>query len=334
MALLLDKRGDEILITKSMVAMIVGRFDHAVVDQLLDKRGDEIQITDDVVKAAAANEDSGQKITALLLDKRKDEIQITDDVVKAAAANEDKDVVKAAAQTSACNNVVEFLLKQRRAETTNSITPQVCSTAAACGQLDSLKFLCGHISPADVVPAWGDIARLYRASETGVVNGIKEVLQKKVPLNTRDTFGRTPLWIAANNGQAELVKLLVQQTDVDIDCLSTSGRSPIFWPSANGDEDIVKILVSAGAKTYFEDIEGQTAVSIARKNGHENIVRILLDSEAAQQPETALIWRKPWKGWLSLLTGFTFLGVFGGFFALLVLQRLIQAKWSDPRETL
>jgi hypothetical protein len=54
---------------------------------LLDRRGDQIQVTEDVVKAAASNERNGKEVMALLLDRRGDQIQITEDVVKAAASN-------------------------------------------------------------------------------------------------------------------------------------------------------------------------------------------------------------------------------------------------------
>ena len=54
---------------------------------LLDRRGDQIQITEDVVEAAARNRGDGEEVMALLLDRRGDQIQITEDVVKAAASN-------------------------------------------------------------------------------------------------------------------------------------------------------------------------------------------------------------------------------------------------------
>ncbi|KAK2039645.1 ankyrin, partial [Colletotrichum somersetense] len=100
------------------------------------------------------------------------------------------------------------------------------------------------------------IARLYRAAEAGIVDDVKELLQKTVPLNIKDSSSRTPLWIAASRGHTDVVKLLTQSSETDVDCLSTSQRSPIFWPSAKGNEEIVKVLVSAGTKIHFKDIEG------------------------------------------------------------------------------
>ncbi|KAI8650762.1 NACHT domain-containing protein [Fusarium keratoplasticum] len=89
LALLLDKRGDEIQITEGVVKAAAGNYQSGkeILALLLDKRGDEIQITEGVVKAAAGNYQSGEEILALLLDNRGDEIQITEGVVKAVARN-------------------------------------------------------------------------------------------------------------------------------------------------------------------------------------------------------------------------------------------------------
>ena len=54
---------------------------------LLDRRGDQIEITEDVVKAAAGNRGNGKQVMALLLDRRGDQIKITDDIVETAAGN-------------------------------------------------------------------------------------------------------------------------------------------------------------------------------------------------------------------------------------------------------
>ena len=52
---------------------------------LLDRRGDEVKITDEVVKAAVGNEGSGIKVMELLFDQRGEDVKITDEVVRIAA---------------------------------------------------------------------------------------------------------------------------------------------------------------------------------------------------------------------------------------------------------
>ena len=90
MALLLDRRGDQIQITEDVVKAAASNWGNGkeVMALLLDRRGDQIQITEDVVKAAASNYGNGKEVMALLLDRRGDQIQITEDVVKAAASNQ------------------------------------------------------------------------------------------------------------------------------------------------------------------------------------------------------------------------------------------------------
>ncbi|WYZ34724.1 hypothetical protein EsH8_I_001000 [Colletotrichum jinshuiense] len=88
MSLLLDRRGDEIQITEDVIKAAARNINgHVIMSLLLDRRGDEMKITEDVIKAAAKNNDSGQELMTLLLDRRWDEILITEEVVKAAAGN-------------------------------------------------------------------------------------------------------------------------------------------------------------------------------------------------------------------------------------------------------
>jgi hypothetical protein len=54
---------------------------------LLGQQGAAFEVTVEVVKAAAANEDSGKEVMALLLDRRGGDVTITEEVVKAAAGN-------------------------------------------------------------------------------------------------------------------------------------------------------------------------------------------------------------------------------------------------------
>ncbi|KAK4087020.1 hypothetical protein Purlil1_8539 [Purpureocillium lilacinum] len=327
---LFDKRGAEIQITEGVIKAAARNSESGkeILALLLDKRGAEIQITEGVIKAAAMNSESGKEILALLLDKRGTEIQITEEVVKAAAGNWrsgkkilalflDKrgpevqiteEVVKAAAETGACARIVGLLMNTRKSDTIAAITDRVCFAAASCGQLDSLHYLCQHIPPANVDPSWDSIARFYQAAQSGDVDRVNQLLRKPIPFDTKNSKGQTPLWIAAFNRQTDVVSILVRGMHVNVNSLSAPGQSPIFWPSAYGYEDVVNILVSAGAKSHFVDADGRTAVSMARQNGHENIVRIL-DPQSIQHRETELVGRKLWWRQLSLCIGLALLGL-------------------------
>ncbi|ORY58533.1 uncharacterized protein BCR38DRAFT_489446 [Pseudomassariella vexata] len=292
MALLLEKRGDQVQITEDVVKAAAGNRGNGkeVMALLLEKRGDQVHITEDVVKAAAGNYGSGKKFMALLLDKRGDQVQITEDVVKAAAGNGKEimalllkkrgdqvqiteDVVKAAAGNG--KEIMALLIRERREDVVSKLTDDVCYAAATSGQygvLDLLSRLNGLSARKD---EWCNIAIFYNASQSGNLETVTKHLFQEISPDLNDTLGRTPLWVAASRGHKNIVEHLVQRTDIDINSRSISGRPPIFWPSAYGNEDIVKILVGAGADPNVEDIDGETPISMARKNGHITVVEIL-----------------------------------------------------------
>ncbi|KAJ4186933.1 hypothetical protein NW759_016926 [Fusarium solani] len=104
-------------VTKEVVKAAAGNEESGekVMALLLDKCGADIQITEEVVKAAAGNWRSGKEILALLLDKCGAEIQITEEVVKT--------VVRSFDQT-----IFRQLLDKRGAEI--KITEEVVKAAA------------------------------------------------------------------------------------------------------------------------------------------------------------------------------------------------------------
>jgi ankyrin repeat protein len=131
-------------------------------------------------------------------------------------------------------------------------------------------------------------------------------LTEPIPLDTKDEDGCTPLWVAACNGNTEVVEILAQEKRVNVNSLSDNGRSPIFWPAAHGDKEAVDILIRAGAKSHYVDKDGDTALLLARQNGHEHIVKVLHDAQSAEQRESAsavLWWRH-----LSMIAALTLLG--------------------------
>lgn len=83
--------------------------------------------------------------------------------------------------------------------------------------------------------------------------------------DTTDAEGRTPLWWAAKNGQAAIVKLLLDSDKVD--------RQKTLWYAArNGHEAVVKLLLDSG------EVDGQLTLYHAACIGHVAVVKLLLGS--------------------------------------------------------
>ncbi|KAK4235549.1 ankyrin repeat-containing domain protein, partial [Achaetomium macrosporum] len=267
MALLLDRRGDQITITEKAISIIAGRFDKEIMTLLLDRRGDQIVITEKIVKAAAGNYGSGKEVMALLLDRRGDQIVITEEVVKAAAGNE-----------GSGKEVMALLLDRYEEMTAASITEDTMIAAATCGQDRALSLLSQRYSDDFVQDEWRYLAKFYNAAKAGDVRCIERLMHEGIKPDTKNIRGETPLWIAARHGHEAVVEALAQRTDVDVNSLSIAGRSPLFWPSSYGNERVVAILLEAGADPDLMDENGDTAVTIARRNGHERIAKMLEQS--------------------------------------------------------
>ncbi|KAH7124485.1 ankyrin repeat-containing protein [Dactylonectria macrodidyma] len=170
---------------------------------------------------------------------------------------------------------MKLLLDRRREATIASITEETITAAATCGQTPILDLLSQQNGLISVQDEWRCIAKFYNVAKAGDIRRVEQLIHQGTKSDMKNIRGETPLWIAAKNEHHAVVKVLAQRTDVNVNSTSITGRSPLFWPSENGNERIAAILMEAGADSDLVDENGDTAVTVARKNGRRSIVKVL-----------------------------------------------------------
>ncbi len=98
-----------------------------------------------------------------------------------------------------------------------------------------------------------------------------------IDLERPNLAGETPLMMASYYGQLDVVKYLVEQRSVEI---NHPGWSALHYAATNGHEVIVRFLLDKGAYVDPESPNGTTALMMAARGGHINIVKLLLDRGA------------------------------------------------------
>jgi len=62
---------------------------------------------------------------------------------------------------------------------------------------------------------------------------------------------------------------------IDVNICDEKGRTALIIASSRGYEEICNFLLESGANPYLQDIDGNSALSIAIQNNHQNIVSLL-----------------------------------------------------------
>jgi hypothetical protein len=91
------------------------------------------------------------------------------------------------------------------------------------------------------------------------VFGLKEkmafLFKNRHDPDSKDSYGRTPLSRAAENGHGAVVKLLREKGAKLESKDNDNGRTPLLWAAENGHEAVAKLLLEKGAELESSDDE-------------------------------------------------------------------------------
>jgi ankyrin repeat protein len=117
-------------------------------------------------------------------------------------------------------------------------------------------------------------------------NGHKEIVkmllqEKNIEINQQDRDGSTALIEASAKGHKEIVQLLLQEKNIDINKQDIwDGSTALMLASKYGQKEIVEILLQKNNIEINQQVEyGNTALMLASQKGHKEIVQMLLQDK-------------------------------------------------------
>ncbi len=128
------------------------------------------------------------------------------------------------------------------------------------------------------IPLFADLNdQLIQAATDDNQEQVLLLIESGADINTTDENGATALAWAVQNGNPELVQILIQKS-INLDTSEfNTGFTPLIRAIGNGYTEIAELLISAGADVELKDnYKGQTPLSWAVHLNNETIAELLI----------------------------------------------------------
>ena len=146
---------------------------------------------------------------------------------------------------------------------------------------------------AQIAPSASEAAAytgLHAAAQRGDVAQIQRLATSPSLVNTTDSYGRTPLHVAAFAKQRESIRALVK-AGADLSKLENDRYDAVTIASVADDEETLRVLLQLGASAKLTTSRWDgTALIAAAHLGHDGVVRQLIQAGAPLDHVNNLQW--------------------------------------------
>lgn len=161
--------------------------------------------------------------------------------------------------------VIDFLESKARVE-------------ASCQVMMAAKRYLRHSNYSQLVPS--RMTGLHLAAYFGLVEALKD-LSRRHDLEAKCSHGRTPLSYAAERGNEDAVKFLLETKKVEADSKGENGQTPLSYAAGRGHAAVVNLLLATNdvdPNSQAEGYSNMTPLLLAAEKGHEVVVKLLLNN--------------------------------------------------------
>ena len=134
----------------------------------------------------------------------------------------------------------------------------------------------------DLVYGW---TSLMIATQNGDIEIVRLLLNARADVNARSeeytnlSYGETALMIAASDGNRDITKLLIN-FGANVNLKDSAGITALINATVYNHAEIVKLLIDDGADVNAEEINGITALVFADNSSYTEIVKLLKSAGA------------------------------------------------------
>ena len=142
-----------------------------------------------------------------------------------------------------------------------------------------VKFWISAVVSTAIV-AWAADTRLADAAEHNDVPAVQSLIAEKADVNAPQGDGTTALHWAAFNDNLQMARMLVA-AGANVKATTRDGAiTPLFMAAKNGDAKMIELLLQYGADANSTDERGTTALMTAAASGSADAVRVLIEHGA------------------------------------------------------
>lgn len=117
---------------------------------------------------------------------------------------------------------------------------------------------------------------IIAAAKSGAVSIVADYINNMgVEEATKSNFAYTAVASAILGGYLPIVKTIYDKTSIPIDSIGKSGNTALMWASYYGNIDVVQYLLEKEADFNVSNYNGETALSLARNAGNDEVVLLL-----------------------------------------------------------
>ena len=141
---------------------------------------------------------------------------------------------------------------------------------------------------------------LHKASESGNLSQVIELLDQGAKINTEDNDWKRPLHLAAESGDEALVRYLLRK-GADVQGADSENRHALHLAAHRGHDKVVLCLLLGGANINARDARGRTALHHAAVTGQDQVISVLVMEGANRDIEDEdknAAWSLAWNGGL------------------------------------